>query len=70
MDKYTISEEIRDPETYQLIEPRVIECRCGKPIALWSSWANACEKCGVEFNGSGQMLAPRCFWGEETGEVF
>lgn len=65
-----IREPIRDPDTYQIIEPRVIECRCGEPVDLWSSWANGCDRCGQEFNGSGQALAPREFWGEETGERF
>ena len=65
-----IREAIRDPDTYQMIEPMVIECnRCARPVELWSSWASPCE-CGLEYNGSGQELAPREFWGEETGERF
>ena len=71
MPAKTIRDEIRDPDTYQLIEARVIACnRCGNAVELWSSWANECGRCGVEYNGSGQELAPREFWGEETGERF
>lgn len=49
-------------------EPKTIECEnCGKEVVLISSWANECV-CGVEYNGFGQMLAPRDQWGIETGE--
>lgn len=43
---------------------------CGEVVYLYSGWANDCEKCGTEYNGSGQMLASRDQWGEETGERF
>jgi hypothetical protein len=53
------------PHTYE------IECRrCGATVTIDNGWANACERCGTEYNGAGQMLAPRRFWGEETGEHF
>lgn len=51
------------------VHSAVIECDCGMHLTLNSSWANECD-CGLEYNGSGQMLAPRDQWGEETGEVF
>jgi hypothetical protein len=51
-------------------EPAVIECDCGTHLELYSSWANSCQRCGREYNGSGQLLAPRSQWGEETGERF
>ncbi len=63
-------EEIRDSETFELIEAQIIECECKAQIQLWDSWANGCDQCGREYNGSGQELAPREFWGEETGETF
>ena len=70
MAKY-IQEAIRDEDTYELIEAAIIACnRCHTPVHLWSSWANECDNCGTEYNGSGQELAPREFWGEETGERF
>jgi hypothetical protein len=47
----------------------VVECvRCHTHVALWDSWATECHGCGTEYNGSGQRLAPREQWGEETGE--
>ncbi len=27
-----------------------------------------CDRCGADYNSSGQMLADRSQWGEETGE--
>lgn len=51
-------------------EPAVIECRCGAEIELHDSWLNTCDDCGCDFNGSGQELAPREQWGEETGEHY
>lgn len=56
--------------TNRHLQPAILRCACGEEVALWSSWANTCEKCGQEFNGSGQRLAPRHQWGEETGERF
>lgn len=50
--------------------PAVGLCDCGAHVQLDSSWANECEKCGTEYNGSGQRLAARSQWGEETGERF
>lgn len=43
-------------------------CVCGAHVILDSDWANACESCGREYNGFGQLLADRSHWGEETHE--
>jgi hypothetical protein len=43
--------------------------RCGATVKLYSHWANACDRCSAEYNGSGQRLAPRSQWGEETGDL-
>ena len=48
----------------------VVDCGCGTEVYCDRSWANECFSCGTEYNGVGQMLAPRSQWGEETGEVF
>lgn len=48
----------------------IVECNCGNHVTCYDSWANDCDKCHTEYNGSGQQLAPRCFWGEETGETY
>jgi len=50
-------------------EPAVIKCDCcGARVELYCSWASDCPRCGTEYNGGGQRLAPRSQWGEETGE--
>jgi len=49
-------------------EPAVGECnRCGHDVHL-HGFTNTCEKCGTDYNMSGQQLASREQWGEETGE--
>lgn len=54
--------------TNRYTEPGSGTCACGRRVVLESSWANLCT-CGREYNGSGQLLAPREHWGEETGET-
>lgn len=39
---------------------------CGEEVVL-SGFTNTCD-CGADYNSSGQRLAPRSQWGEETGE--
>lgn len=41
--------------------------RCGAWLELWDAFLTTCE-CGADYNGGGQLLAPRSQWGEETGE--
>ena len=48
----------------------VVDCKCGQEVYCTSTWANACEGCGKEYNMGGQSLAPRAQWGEETGEAW
>ena len=50
------------------VEPAVGRCACGHTVSLERSWINSCQGCGRDYNGSGQELAPREQWGEETGE--
>jgi hypothetical protein len=48
-------------------EPAVGECEvCGRDVEL-RGFTNTCD-CGADYNMSGQRLAPRSQWGEETGE--
>ena len=42
-------------------------CECGREVEL-DGFTCSCE-CGAEYNSSGQLLAPREQWGEETGEA-
>jgi len=45
----------------------VIKCTdCGREVLCYG-FTNTCE-CGADYNMSGQQLAPREQWGEETGE--
>ena len=46
--------------------PARIKC-CGTWLEL-GSFTNTCEHCSSDYNSGGQLLAPRHFWGEETGE--
>ena len=46
--------------------PAAILC-CNEWLEL-TSFTNTCEICEDDYNASGQLLAPRHFWGEETGE--
>jgi len=63
-----IEETNEDGNIVSYRQPMVIRCGCGARLELDSSWANECA-CGLEYNGSGQQLAPREQWGEETGET-
>lgn len=49
------------------IEPAVGQCACGARVYL-DGFTNSCHECGRDYNMSGQLLAPRSQWGEETGE--
>jgi hypothetical protein len=48
--------------------PGAIRCGCGAVLEIWRPGGDVSCDCGREFNSSGQLLAPREQWGEETGE--
>jgi len=49
---------------------RTWRCSCGAELARYRGQGDqTCPGCGAEYNAFGQRLAPRCFWGEETGET-
>lgn len=50
--------------TYRV--PSIGRCSCGEEVTL-DHFTNTCD-CGRDYNSSGQLLAPRSQWGEETGE--
>lgn len=54
------------PHSY--VEPAVGRCVCGAEVVL-EGFTNTCDKCERDYNSSGQELAPRGQWGEETGET-
>lgn len=47
-------------------EAAIGECACGEEVHL-DRFTNSCD-CGRDYNMSGQLLADRSQWGEETGE--
>jgi hypothetical protein len=47
--------------------PAIGECVCGTHVEL-HGFTNTCDRCNRDYNSSGQLLAPRSQWGEETGE--
>lgn len=52
--------------SYVYYEPAIGLCACGKRVTLEDSFINECS-CGLTYNMSGQLLAPRSQW-EETIE--
>jgi len=48
-------------------ERKTVTCSCGRSVYC-SGFTNTCE-CGADYNMSGQRLADRSQWGEETGET-
>jgi hypothetical protein len=62
-DSYQIREFDYD-YTYRV--PATLKC-CDVWMKL-SRFTNTCSKCGTDYNSSGQQLADRSLWGEETGE--
>lgn len=44
-----------------------IACECGEKVYC-HRFTNTCSRCGKDYNWSGQLLADRSQWGEETGE--
>jgi len=61
-----ITEAVYNEETGQLISDAVGRCSCGRNVLL-DSFTCPCD-CGRDYNQSGDLLAPREQWGEETGE--
>ncbi len=51
-----------------VFEPAIGRCNCGAEVYL-DGFTNTCD-CGRDYNMSGQELAPREQWGEETGESY
>lgn len=45
-----------------------VTCDCGEVFTIYSD-PEACPRCGADYNLTGQRLAPRSQWGEETGET-
>lgn len=50
-----------------VVEDAEGRCDCGTVVVL-GGFTNTCDGCGADYNMSGQRLAGREFWGEETQE--
>jgi len=50
-------------------ECSTVEVKCCGVWLLCDEFTNTCPRCERDYNGSGQLLAPRSQWGEETGET-
>lgn len=50
-------------------QPAIIKCDCECVLESYRPGGDVgCDKCGREYNSSGQLLADRRQWGSETGE--
>ena len=64
--KETVPSRAYPGETY---ERSVVEVKCcGEWMEVTRRFTTTCDHCGADYNSSGQLLAPRAQWGEETGE--
>lgn len=67
MGVYSVHDEGIVVSEYSYRERAILKCTCGNEVVL-SSFTNTCMVCRADYNMSGELLAPRCYWGEETGE--
>lgn len=64
---YRVSLPVIEDRNYSYFDAAEGLCNhCGETVVL-SGFTNTCD-CGADYNMSGQELAPREQWGEETGE--
>lgn len=68
VDGYVVRRGVIRSHEQSYVEEGSGRCVCGRHVVITHSWANTCQGCGREYNGSGQLLADRSYWGEETGE--
>ena len=68
VDGYAVRRGVIRSHEQSYVEDGCGGCVCGRRVVITRSWTNVCAGCGREYNGSGQLLADRSFWGEETGE--
>ena len=65
--EYAVSGPVLKSWVQRYTEPAEGRCSCGSLVTL-EGFTNTCERCGADYNMSGQRLANRSQWGEETGE--
>lgn len=54
-----------EEDIHRWTSPAIGECDCGAEVSL-GNFTNTCDQCGADFSMSGQRLAPRSQWCEET----
>jgi hypothetical protein len=54
--------------TGEMMEAERKEIRCCGQWLRCDDFTTTCPECGADYNMSGDLLAPRNQWGEETGE--
>jgi hypothetical protein len=53
----------------EMYERMAVEVNCcGEWLRVSGRFTTTCDHCYTDYNSSGQQLAPREYWGEETGE--
>lgn len=57
-----------EEEEHSYRKPAVGRCCCGEKVWL-DGFTNTCDRCGRDYNMSGQLLAPRQFWCEGTDDT-
>lgn len=65
--EYNVIDKGLEVYSWNYTEPAIGECVCGAEVELFG-FTNTCDRCERDYNSAGQQLAPRRFWGEETGE--
>jgi len=58
----------RSTREWSYTEPAVGKCEVCNSLVTLDGFTNTCDDCETDYNSSGQRLAPRSQWGEETGE--
>ncbi len=57
-----------DGKSIQKWQRSKVEVKCCGEWFHCGGFTNTCEYCGADYNMSGQQLASRSQWGEDTGE--
>lgn len=65
---YDVTGPFHETQTRRVWVPAQARCDCGATVYLHRSLTNYCDKCDREYNASGQLLADRSQWGDDTGE--
>ncbi len=67
--EYAVTGPFPGKHEWSYVDPAIGKCSCGCEVEL-DRFTNTCDGCGRDYNSSGQLLAHRSQWGEETGESY